>query len=159
LQYHFNQFLSVKTELFYERRGWTSDNNFEFDNSGNLVKKGSVRVIYSFVTFPLLLEVGYGKKLRFFANGGINHGIRIGGKSSLKDLQNYGSIAGDPSLKKPNIDYGYTYGGGLSFFHKQVKISLEYRFFRSFSPIGYLFNEIHMYHKGEMLSIGLGYRI
>jgi opacity protein-like surface antigen len=150
--------LSVKTEFFYERRGWTCDNNFEFDNTGNLVKKGSVRVIYNFVTLPLLLEVGYGKKLRIFANGGINHGIRLGGKSRLTDRQNYGRIAGDPSLKKPNIDYGYTYGGGLSILQKKVRISIEYRFFRSFSPIGYLFNEIHMYHKGEMLSIGLGYK-
>ena len=157
--YQFNRFLGLKAEAFFEERGWYSGSRFALDTNGFTVDGGRIDVYYSFITTPLLAEVGFGKKLRVYGSAGINPAWRVGGKYIMDDPSVNPNLWYHPYTKKPRLDFGFAYGGGLAYRHRRLLFQLEYRYFRSTSPVGmYIIEEIS-HHYGEMLSMNVGYQL
>lgn len=69
-QYNFKNFLSLKTGLSYQRKGYQINNTFFSDVSGNVIGTGKISSRFDYLTFPVLVKASFGKKVSFFVNAG-----------------------------------------------------------------------------------------
>lgn len=70
-QYNFKNFLSLKTGISYQRKGYQLKDIPYVDQNGNIFyfkSKSSSRLDY--LTFPILVKASFGKKVNFFVNAG-----------------------------------------------------------------------------------------
>lgn len=154
-----NRFVAVKTEIFFEERSRYSGSQFAIDSNGMTVDGGRIQLYYSFITTPLLIEMGFGRRFRFYGNVGINPAWRIGGRYIMDDPSINPNLWYLPMIKEPKLDFGFAYSGGVSYTHKRLLFQLEYRYFRSTSPVGRIHFEKITHHFGEMLSMNVGYQL
>lgn len=100
-QYNFKNFLSIKTGFSYQRKGFQLNPLMIMDNNGNLLyKNGRSNTRMDYLTFPVLVKAGFGKKVNFFVNAGPYGGYllqqtvrtRYNGSSSTQkdDPDNFG---------------------------------------------------------------------
>lgn len=68
-QYNFKNFLSLKTGISYQRKGYQEDMIFT-DNAGNYSGKGTISSRLDYLTLPILVKASFGKKVQFFVNAG-----------------------------------------------------------------------------------------
>ncbi len=69
-QYNFKNFLSLKTGLSYQRKGYQLSNIPFLDANGNIAGTGKTSFRFDYLTFPVLVKASFGKKVNFFVNAG-----------------------------------------------------------------------------------------
>lgn len=69
-QYNFKNFLSLKTGFSYQRKGYQLPDLVFTDANGNFIGKGKATSRFDYLTFPILVKAGFGKKVNFFVNAG-----------------------------------------------------------------------------------------
>jgi hypothetical protein len=77
-QYNFKNFLSIKTGLSYQRKGFQFPESSLVSANGDFV--GTGRTVYSldYMTLPILVKASFGKKVQFFVNAGPYVGFLLG---------------------------------------------------------------------------------
>ncbi len=77
-QYNFKNFLSIKTGLSYQRKGFQFSETPFLSANGDFI--GSGRTVYSldYMTLPILVKASFGKKVQFFVNAGPYVGFLLG---------------------------------------------------------------------------------
>jgi opacity protein-like surface antigen len=69
-QYNCKNFLSFKTGVSYQRKGYQLADMVFTDASGNQIGKGETSSRLDYLTFPILVKASFGKKVQFFVNAG-----------------------------------------------------------------------------------------
>lgn len=160
LSYACNKNLAIRSEFFYEERGWLVKNTFSIDPGNGNPKKSKINYFYPFITMPMLIEFKVGKHLQLIVNTGINTSLRIGGRTITED-GGIPLVFIFPEDKKPIFDFGWVGGGGISVpISKRFFLQTEYRYYRSWTPIGvgYSFDSV-LKHKGFLLNLSCYYRM
>ena len=77
-QYNFKNFLSIKTGLSYQRKGFQFPESTFVNANGDFI--GTGRTVYSldYMTFPILVKASFGEKVQFFVNAGPYVGFLLG---------------------------------------------------------------------------------
>lgn len=84
-QYNFKNFLSLKTGISYQRKGYQLKDVTSVDQNGNILSNtatSSSRLDY--LTFPILVKASFGKKVNFFVNAGPYVGYLLQKTNRLK---------------------------------------------------------------------------
>lgn len=71
-QFNFKNFLSLKTGVSYQRKGYQlKDLLFVDGSTGNMIyENGKLSTRLDYLTFPVLVKASFGKKVSFFVNAG-----------------------------------------------------------------------------------------
>jgi opacity protein-like surface antigen len=69
-QYNFKNFLSLKTGISYQRKGYQLKDLSYTDNIGNPIGTATASSRLDYLTFPILVKASFGKKVNFFLNAG-----------------------------------------------------------------------------------------
>ncbi|WP_300662771.1 porin family protein [Fluviicola sp.] len=83
-QYNFKNFLSLKSGLSYQRKGYQSGNTVFSDASGNIIGTGKTSSRFDYLTFPVLVKASFGKKVSFFVNAGPYAGYLLSKTDRMK---------------------------------------------------------------------------
>jgi hypothetical protein len=111
-QFNFNRFLSLRTNIAYERKG-TTYNFTIIDNNGEFFDKLTINSNFDYLTFPILLRGTFGKKVQFFVNAGPYFGRLMKQTSEGKgDVVSFTTRSYTSSYKR--IDTGLSTGIGFS---------------------------------------------
>jgi hypothetical protein len=123
VQYNLNKFLSIRTNINFERKGSVVESNFTDSRGNNLIYTNKLNYDYS--TIPFLVKTTIGNKYKFFVNAGPYIGFLIGAKNILKSTL----INSSSELNGFNsIDWGLATGLGVSIPIKQkLALSIELR--------------------------------
>jgi hypothetical protein len=154
LAYSLSKHFSIRTEIFYEERGWKVDNAFSVNPTDGESANTQIDYFYPFLTLPLLAEGKIGKKWQFFLNSGLNTSLRIGGKTITEDGV-IPLVFIFPEDKKPAFDFAWVGGGGLRLrISDRSYLQSECRYYRSWTPIGvgYSMDSV-IKHKGYLASL------
>ncbi|MEY4903221.1 MAG: hypothetical protein RLZZ292_1036 [Bacteroidota bacterium] len=154
-----NADLNLGIEVFYEERGW-QQGDYVLDTALLVIVPGNKNFIYSFLTFPFLIEYNRSfKKIKIGTNFGANISYRLGGtiKTPSGTIGTTTSLI-RPDYHSPTIDYGmlgsiYT-NIPLS---SQFQLNIEFRHYQSFNGIGSTPIEKTFKHLGNILSFSLLY--
>jgi len=126
-QYNFPKTLSLRTNLFFDRKGCISSGAF-LDVTGNLVGNYTSYSRFDYFTMPILLRANFGKKTKFFFNLGsyfgylkkssfVYEGPNINGRATFDFTSNY-----------KRLDIGLSSGAGVSIpLAKAISLSFEIR--------------------------------
>jgi len=159
--YKLNNFLSIKSGLAYEERGFYGK-TFTLD-IGNGATGGLTKTdfFYSFLTMPLVIEIKAGNRIQFFVNGGMNTSLRIGGATKINDKNSISLAFIHPEDKSPTWDFSWTAGAGLRIkISDKLKLIGEGNYYKSFTPIGTREPiERVIFHNGYRISIGVEFYV
>lgn len=114
-QYNFKNFLSLKSGLSYQRKGYQIKDLNYTDQSGNPIGNGRASSRFDYLTFPVLVKASFGKKVHFFVNAGPYVGYLLS-KTDLMKINGNKTIYKDP-LDATGInrwDFGVASGVGIS---------------------------------------------
>jgi hypothetical protein len=127
-QYNFGTVLSLKTNLFIERKGAVIKNIAIVDNNANVISRNATfHEHYDYLTLPILVRASLGKKVRFFLNTGPYFGFLI--KQTIK-LEGAGTADRkmDNTKNVNRFDTGLATGlGTYTPLGKKLAFTLEFR--------------------------------
>jgi len=127
VQYNLNETFSLRVDPGFERKGSTTRATV-FDEVGNEVAEISLRQNLDYISVPLLLRAGFGKKYKVFANVGPYVSF-LAGTSQVEGRNNLpaGFYQPDPVFLK-DVDFGLTGGVGfLAPLSEKLSLSVELR--------------------------------
>jgi hypothetical protein len=133
-QYNFTKIFSIKTGMYYERKGWRSENQLTDINGSNIGEVVTKRHLH-YVSIPFLIKAAFGNKTRFFVNAGPGISFLTSAVSKRKFDTNYNL---DPNIYKKKetftnlvdnkIDVGAIFGFGIEVpFKKNLNLTIEAR--------------------------------
>lgn len=115
-QYNFKNFLSLKTGISYQRKGYQLKDIPFADQNGNILSNtatSSSRLDY--LTFPILVKASFGKKVNFFVNAGPYVGYLLQKSDRLKTGSSSSTSTDDFSYSGINRwDFGIAGGVGIA---------------------------------------------
>ncbi|WP_430403773.1 porin family protein [Fluviicola sp.] len=115
-QYNFKNFLSLKTGISYQRKGYQLKDITPVDQNGNILSTtatSSSRLDY--LTFPILVKASIGKKVNFFVNAGPYIGYLLQKTDRLKYDGSTTTSKDDLSINGMNRwDFGVAGGIGIA---------------------------------------------
>jgi hypothetical protein len=158
--YKINKWFGIKTEVFYEERGWVIPNSSALDTVRLVIVPTKKDLFYSFITIPILVQFSVGDKFQAFLNTGMNISRRIGGKIKTNTPNTIGSATSvvQPSILEPKFDIGAVISLGIQIpVFESFSMMSEGRYYRSFSGIGPHPAEQEVKHHGFIFSAGIGY--
>jgi hypothetical protein len=130
LQYNFYKFLSIHTELMYEKKGIGF--KFETPVQGTVYKYDATRSEFYYLKIPLLLRATFGKKIKYFGNIGTYFGfLQSMNEIVFLNLENANfdrifRVHSDFSYE--TFDYGIASGFGFAFpIDTRIDLSFELR--------------------------------
>lgn len=152
--YNFNKYINIRSEIFYEERGWVTESPFTINPNTGESELSKLDYFYPFITLPILAEGKIGRRFQLFLNSGINTSLRIGGKL-ITENGNYPTVFIFPEDKKPTFDFAWIWGTGLRIpVGKKFFLQTEYRYYRSWTPIGVGYSvDSVIKHKGYLLHL------
>ena len=127
-QFNYNKFLSLRTNLAYERKGskteaWTSDVN----NDDEYESEGTIHANFNYLTLPILIRATLGNKVKYFVNVGPYAGYLMK-KTTVHELEDNFNVTYDETSLFKRFDAGITTGIGFSVPIKaQYSLSFEVR--------------------------------
>jgi opacity protein-like surface antigen len=160
ISYSYMKYLNVKSEIFYEERGWLVNNSFTIDPTNGESEIAKINFFYPFLTLPVIIEGKIGNKIQLFMNTGVNTSLRIGGKTITENGE-IPLVFVFPEDKKPTFDFGWIWGVGVRIkISNRLSLQSEYRYYRSWTPIGvgYSFDSV-LKHKGFLLGMACYYML
>lgn len=143
--------------MFYDERGWYAS-IFTLDpNTGAIETNVRTNFLYSFLTFPTVIETSFGNRFKINTGIGINNSLRIGGATKA-DGKNVLSLAFlHPEVKSPDWDWSYVLELGFGVkISKSLGFKIEGSYFKSLTPTGhYEPIEEEVFHKGYRILFGI----
>lgn len=125
-QYNFKKIISLRTNIFFERKGsiFTSQAN---DINGNPLGEITTNTNFDYLTFPVLVRATFGKKVQYFVNAGPYFGYLI--KQTLVSKgANVPTTRRDNTSLDKRFDIGISTGLGLSVpIKSKFALSIEVR--------------------------------
>ncbi|MDF3029036.1 MAG: hypothetical protein K0S23_3343 [Fluviicola sp.] len=115
-QYNCKNFLSFKTGVSYQRKGFQLKDILFTDANGNQIGTGEISSRLDYLTFPILVKASFGKKVQFFVNAGPYAGFLLA-KTDRTTLNTSESeqVFKDHSLNGLNRwDFGIAGGIGIA---------------------------------------------
>lgn len=115
LEYGFNKYLSVKTGLFYERKGAKSSIMLT-DVTGTNIGKEEYKLNYDYIIIPAMLSFSTNGKVQFYADAGLYAGYLIGQSNKVKHGISPDSVSVMPESyyeTSTKFDAGLTLGMGI----------------------------------------------
>ena len=126
-QYNFPKFLSIRTNISFERKGLTTK-GMATDEYGNEIGEITFHSNFNYLTVPLLGRLTIGKKIKFFVNAGPYVGYLIKQKDVTEAFGDNPKTETDNTDNFEKLDFGITTGLGASFpIYNRLLISLEIR--------------------------------
>ena len=124
-QYNCGKRIALRTNIAYERKG--GEGEFEFtDNYGASIGKGIVNLNFDYLTIPVLLRFTFGKRVKYFINGGSYIGYLINQTLVFKGANSNGEINNTASYN--SLDAGISFGTGLQYpIKEKIYLSSEIR--------------------------------
>jgi|DEB19_MinimDraft_2_1074335.scaffolds.fasta_scaffold26154_1 opacity protein-like surface antigen len=111
-QYNCGKRTALRTNIAYERKG--GEGEFEFtDNYGASIGKGVVNLNFDYLTIPVLVRFTFGKRIKYFLNGGSYFAYLIKQTLVFKGANSNGEINNTASYN--SLDAGISLGTGLQY--------------------------------------------
>jgi hypothetical protein len=126
-QYNITRLFSLRSNIFYERKGTKSTANIR-DNQGNFLGSFTVHNNLNYLTLPVLARLSLGNRMKFFINAGPYIGFLMKQTYVHEAYQAIPEQKYDGTKTYQTIDLGLS--GGLGFtipFSDSFIISLEAR--------------------------------
>lgn len=157
-QYNCKNFLSFKTGLSYQRKGYQMKNITLTDENNMLIDQVRFSSKMDYLTFPLLVKANFGEKVQFFVNAGPYIGYMIGKSNEMKgDAYNH--------IKKGDFnginrwDFGITGGVGIAIpIRVYWVVTVELRNYTGLTDI-IQSNFVKQYTNTTDLRIGVAYKL
>jgi len=157
-QYNFKNFLSLKTGISYQRKGYQEDMIFT-DNAGNYSGKGTISSRLDYLTLPILVKASFGKKVQFFVNAGPYVGYLLQ-ETDRKKFN--GTTTNQADLNASGInrwDFGVAGGVGIAIPIRTFwVISIEARNYSGLSDINQYSNTKWLTNTTD-LRVGVAYKL
>lgn len=111
-QHNWGKGIALRTNIAYERKG--GEGEFEFtDKYGASIGKGIVNLNFDYLTIPVLLRFTFGKRVKYFINGGSYIGYLIKQTFVFKGTNiDYES---NNTASYNSLDAGISLGTGLQY--------------------------------------------
>lgn len=159
-QYNFPKYFSIRTNLFFERKGCLSKGTY-LDNNGNSLGTFRSQLDMDYLTLPILFRAGFGKKVKIFFNAGPYFSYLNKTTLKYKGPNVSGTFVLDLTPNYKRIDIGLAAGIGFSMpLTKILALSFEIR-----NNLGlYNTSKLPVYGNGSIntnstnLLIGLAYK-
>ncbi len=130
-QYNFPKFISIRTDIQFERKGSLATGTIYYtDNTGNVIdsEKWTDYFHFDYLTMPILVRATIGKKIKYFFNAGLFAGYLIKQTDIFGATKYLPKQTTDNTSRDQRFDLGATGGLGLSVPIKDnFLISLEIR--------------------------------
>lgn len=118
---------SVKTGIYYDRKGITSDVYVSPDHTTNF-EGSDLTLTYDYITFPVLGTISSKGKTKFFLTAGPSFGFLLYQKWKVGSTNQTREIIADNTSNTNKFDLGLTFGPGISIFlTENLYLSLELR--------------------------------
>ncbi|MGV3612519.1 MAG: porin family protein [Fluviicola sp.] len=112
-QYNFKNFLSIKTGLSYQRKGFRTSGTY-INEDGNIYESGVTSSRLDYITFPVLVKASFGKKVQFFINAGPYAGYLLE-KTDRLNIPGSSETINDPGTSGlSRWDFGAAGGIGIA---------------------------------------------
>ncbi len=124
-QYNWGKRIALRTNIAYERKG--GEGEFEFtDNYGASIGKGVVNLNFDYLTIPVLVRFTFGKRTKYFINGGSYFGYLINQTLVFKGANSNGESNNTASYN--SLDAGISLGTGIQYpINEKLFLSSEIR--------------------------------
>ncbi len=109
-QYHFSETRSLKSGFGFERKGLV-DNIQTTDQLGNPIGDVKYQLNFNYLTLPLLVQFGFGEKIKSFWNAGPYVGYLLNQEWVYRVTP---EARGDNTSNFKRIDLGFTLGIGVT---------------------------------------------
>jgi len=126
-QYNFPKFISIRTNISFERKGLTTQGSAT-DQDGNQIGELTIHSNFDYLTIPILGRLTFGKKINFFVNAGPYIGYLIKQTDVTEAFGEYPKTENDNTDNFKRTDLGITTGLGVRFpIKNKLFLSLEIR--------------------------------
>jgi hypothetical protein len=124
-QYNWRKRIALRTNIAYERKG--GEGEFDFtDNYGASIGKGVVNLNFDYLTIPVLVRYTFGKRVKYFINGGSYFSYLIKQTLVFKGANSDGESNNTSSYNR--LDVGISLGIGLQYpINEKLILSSEIR--------------------------------
>jgi hypothetical protein len=124
-QYNWGKRIALRTNIAYERKG--GEGEFDFtDNYGASIGKGVVNLNFDYLTIPVLVRYTFGKRVKYFINGGSYFSYLIKQTLVFKGANSDGESNNTSSYNR--LDVGISLGIGLQYpINEKLILSSEIR--------------------------------
>lgn len=111
-QYNFKKVVSLRTNIAFERKGFTFP-ILRTDSSGNLLGEFTANANYDYMTLPILVRATFGDRGQFFVNAGPYFGYLIK-RTNVSKGDNIPTATDNQTSLTKRFDTGISTGLGLS---------------------------------------------
>jgi hypothetical protein len=126
-QYDLNRIFSLKTGIYYDRKNSLEDLPVQKLDSLRTMANMRITRGFNYLTLPLLFRAGFGGKTKVFINAGPYVGLLLGSSVKASAVHNLPPMWHDnPNIYKP-VDFGLSFGAGISYPVQRWVISAEAR--------------------------------
>lgn len=126
-QYNFTDLLSLRTNISFERKGWTTKGEAT-DEMGNPIGEMTFHTNFDYLTLPLLVRLTFGNKIRYFVNAGPYIGYLLKVTDVAETLGDYPRSEYDNTANFKQHDFGLTTGLGMTYqLAEKLLLSAEIR--------------------------------
>ena len=111
-QYNFKKVVSLRTNIAFERKGFTFPIQ-RTDSNGNLLGEFTANSNYDYMTLPILVRATFGDRVQFFVNAGPYFGYLIK-QTFVSKGDNIPTVTDNQTSLTKRFDTGISTGLGLS---------------------------------------------
>jgi opacity protein-like surface antigen len=157
-QYNANKWISVRSQLNYERKGGYRGPFPITDDNGVTVGSSDIRLANNYITAPLLIRAQFGKRAKVFVDAGAYGGFLISATSTVRRLTSKSTNIGtvDITQYRNLFDHGFCGGLGLEVpLRNNNKVSLGFRYNHGQVNMQNDTRSIHLYNRSLNLNIGI----
>jgi hypothetical protein len=124
-QYNWGKRIALRTNIAYERKG--GEGEFDFtDNYGASIGKGVVNLNFDYLTIPILVRYTFGKRVKYFINGGSYFSYLIKQTLVFKGANSDSESNNTSSYNR--LDAGISLGTGIQYpINEKLILSSEIR--------------------------------
>jgi hypothetical protein len=157
-QYNCKNFLSFKTGISYQRKGFQIKDIPYLDQSGNTLGMGTSTSRLDYLTFPVLVKASFGKKVNFFVNAGPYVGYLLQ-KTDRTKINSTSNTYKDNLSGMNRWDFGVAGGIGIAIPIRTFwVISVEVRNYSGLLDIAYSNNTKWLTNTTD-LRVGVAYKL
>lgn len=159
-QYNFSKLFSIRTNIAFDRKGSIARGT-NTDMNGRNVGNFTTRLNFNYLTAPILIRAGFGKKVKYFINTGPFFGYLMKDTYITQGTDIPKTVSDNTKNDKP-LDLGITAGAGVAIpIKEKIYISCEIR-----NNLGlYNVSKVPIYNNGSIKTnstnflVGVAYKL